>query len=50
MDNLISIDNIDLHLTDEELGALSFLKQEMPHLVNYFKMNCSLHEIKFLNA
>lgn len=37
MDNLISIDNIDLHLTDEELGALSFLKQEMPHLVNYFK-------------
>ena len=24
MDNLISIDNIDLHLTDEELGALSF--------------------------
>ena len=49
MDNLISIDNIDLHLTDEELELYRF-KQEMPHLVNYFKMNCSLHEIKFLNA
>lgn len=37
MNNLISIHNKNIQLTEEELGALNYLEQALPHLVSYFK-------------